>query len=413
MKVAIVSNPRHRRGDLMEFLLLRAMHAFNEVEPADLLIVEGELGEADEGFLSAFFASAKLRKRSLLPVWLARNASPLLPAVPERIAVNGVEESPAALVGRIRAAAGGMFPEFCRAPFETTVAEVAADGTIRTSTIPMVIEPVPGLTDFHIHTRLAYCGENIDIPKALEMAKLSNVEMVAFIEHSGHLYFSKEDYRASRYVWRTRDTASGCAVVNRMAEYEEVVREGAKAGTFLHGFELDVDRNGDVILEDVDRRMAQVRIGAVHHLEERCDSRIADRQFLLCTKALLNYGVHILAHPFRIFAWAGFPRPKELYEPVAELLRRSGTAAEINFHCNFPDPEFFDICIKKGVKISFGSDSHNLYEVGFFLPHYRLLAELGVTGRLDEVLYRFPQTPDKGIPGDELEPRLKPFSQKR
>jgi len=395
MKVAVVSNPRHRRGDLIEFLLLRALHVFNEVEPVDLLIVEGELGEADDGFLSALFLSAERRKLRLLPVWLARNASPLLPEAPQRIAINGVEESPAALLGRIRAAAGGALPEFCRSPFETTVAEIAADGTIRTSTVPMTVEPVPGLTDFHVHTRLAYCSENMDIPKALEIAKLSNVETVAFVEHSGHLYFSKEDYWAGRYVWRTRNTASGCAVCDRMGGYEETIREEAKAGKFLHGFELDVDRNGEIILDEVDRRLAQVRLGAVHHLAEKCDHHIANRQFMLCTESLLDYGVHILAHPFRIFAWAGLSKPKELYEPVAELLRRSGTAAEINFHCNSPEPEFFELCLEKGVKLALGSDSHNLYEVGFFLPHFRFLAELGVTGRLDEVLYRFPQPPEE------------------
>ncbi|MBS5533181.1 hypothetical protein KH017_20530, partial [bacterium] len=84
-------------------------------------------------------------------------------------------------------------------------------------------------------------------------------------------------------------------------------------------------------------------------------------------------------------------KPKELYEPVAELLRRYGVAAEVNFHQNDPEPEFFEICLKKGVKIALGSDSHNLYEVGFFLPHFRFLAELGVAGRLDEVLYHFPE----------------------
>jgi len=392
MKVAVVSNPRHRRGDLIEFLLLRALHVFNGIEPVDLLIVEGELGEADEGFLSAFFLSAERKKLSLLPVWLGRNASPLLPEIPERIAVNGAEESPAALIGRIRAAAGGAFPEFCRPPFEAMVAEIAADGTIRTKTIPMAVDPVPGLTDFHVHTRLAYCSENMEIPKALEMAKLSNVETVAFVEHSGHLYFSRENYGAGRYVWRTRNTAPGCTVVDRMPKYEETIREGEKSGRFLHGFELDVDRNGEVILEDVDRRLAQIRLGAVHHLAEKYDHHIANRQFMLCTESLLNYGVHILAHPFRIFAWAGLSRPKELYEPVAELLRRSGTAAEINFHCNSPEPEFFELCLKKGVKLALGSDSHNCYEVGFFLPHFRLLAALGVMGRLDEVLYRFPQS---------------------
>lgn len=393
MKIAIVSNPCHRQGDMIEFLLLRAVHAFHQFEPADLLIVEGELGEADEGFLSALFQSIDRRKLPRGPVWLARNASPLLPELPERISVNGAEETPAALVERIRAAAGG-FPAFHRPPFEATVAELDASGAIRTRTVPMAVEKVPGVTDFHVHTRLAYCSENMDIPRALEMAKLSNIETVAFIEHSGHLYFAAEDYWPGRYVWRVRGTAPECQVVRRMPEYEAMIREGEKAGKFLHGFELDVDRNGDVILDEEDRRLAQVRLGAVHHLAEKYDPHIAARQFLFCTEALLRYGVHVLAHPFRIFPWSKLAKPKELYEPVAEMLRRSGTAAEINFHQNSPEPEFFELCLKKGVKIALGSDAHNLYEVGFFLPHFRLLDQLGVMGRLDEVLYRFPETPE-------------------
>lgn len=393
MKIAVVSNPCHQRGDMIEFLLLRAIHAFNKFEPVDLLIIEGELGEAEEGFLSALFQSIDRRKLPLVPLWLARNASPLLPELPERVSVNGAEESPAALVERIRAAAGG-FPAFHRSPFETTVAELDASGAIRTRTVPMAVEKVPGITDFHIHTRLAYCSENMDISKALEMAKLSNIETVTFVEHSGQLYFRAADYWPGRYVWRVRGTAPECPVVRRMAEYREMIREEAEAGTFLHGFELDVDRNGDVILDEADRGLAQVRLGAVHHLAEKYDPHIAVRQFLFCTEALLHYGVHVLAHPFRIFPWSNLAKPKELYEPVAELLRRSGTAAEINFHQNDPEPEFFELCLKKGVKLALGSDSHNLYEVGFFLPHFRLLAELGVAGKLDEVLYRFPGTPE-------------------
>ena len=63
-------------------------------------------------------------------------------------------------------------------------------------------------------------------------------------------------------------------------------------------------------------------------------------------------------------------------------------AAEINFHGNEPYPEFLELCIREGVKISLGSDSHNLYEVGFFHPHLALLRDLGVYDRLDSVLFR-------------------------
>lgn len=394
MKVAIVSNPCHRAGDLIEFLLLRAVHAFDRFVPVDLLLVEGELGEAEEGFLSELFRSVKHRGIKLPIVWPAQTGGTELPKPPERLVLNGREESPAGLLERIRQAAGG-FPEFSVSPFEATVAELGADGSIRTERCAMAVPEFPCVGDYHVHTRAAYCSENMDIAKALEMARLSNVGNVAFTEHSGQLYFCPDDYWSGRYVWRTRGTEAGCRVFPRMAEYEQILNEGAAAGSFRHGFELDVDRNGDVALDFADRNLAQVRLGAVHHLTERFDPHVAARQFLFCTESLLRYGVHILAHPFRIFAWSGLPKMPELYEPVAELLKQYGAAAEINFHQNEPELEFFDLCLKKGVKLSLGSDSHNLYEVGFFLPHFRFLDELGVTGRLDEVLFQFNECSDR------------------
>ena len=71
-----------------------------------------------------------------------------------------------------------------------------------------------------------------------------------------------------------------------------------------------------------------------------------------------------------------------------DLLARYGVAAEVNFHQNQPEHEFLELCLKKGVRLSLGSDSHNLYEVGFFQPHFRFLRELGVAGKLDEVIFR-------------------------
>ena len=41
MKIGLISNPRHRAGDRMEFLLLRAAHWLTRFEPADLLLVTG------------------------------------------------------------------------------------------------------------------------------------------------------------------------------------------------------------------------------------------------------------------------------------------------------------------------------------------------------------------------------------
>ena len=62
-------------------------------------------------------------------------------------------------------------------------------------------------------------------------------------------------------------------------------------------------------------------------------------------------------------------------------------AAEINCHAGYrPSPEFFALCLKHGVKLSLGTDSHNLYEVGFIMPHLRILKAVGAYSKLDEVL---------------------------
>jgi len=71
---------------------------------------------------------------------------------------------------------------------------------------------------------------------------------------------------------------------------------------------------------------------------------------------------------------------------VVHMLREADVAAEINFHTNDPDPEFVRLCIEAGVPLTFGSDAHNLYEIGEFFPHLQLLKEAGFDGDPAEVL---------------------------
>ena len=75
-----------------------------------------------------------------------------------------------------------------------------------------------------------------------------------------------------------------------------------------------------------------------------------------------------------------------MYAPTVRLLREQGTAAEINFHTNEPSADFVRLCLEQGVKLTFGSDAHNLYEVGEFSPHLALLREAGFSGNPQDVL---------------------------
>ena len=42
-----------------------------------------------------------------------------------------------------------------------------------------------------------------------------------------------------------------------------------------------------------------------------------------------------------------------------------------------PEPDFFRLCLENGVKLAFGSDTHNLYELGEFYANLKFLKEIG------------------------------------
>jgi len=44
------------------------------------------------------------------------------------------------------------------------------------------------------------------------------------------------------------------------------------------------------------------------------------------------------------------------------------------------------MCLESGVKIALGTDTHNLYELGFFNPHFDFLKSIGFSGDLNDIL---------------------------
>ena len=243
--------------------------------------------------------------------------------------------------------------------------------------IRLGIPDIPDLTDFHLHTFLAYCSENMDIEKAVELEHLSGVKHVNFSEHSGQLYCTPEVYWSNRFIWNRRDPAD-CRAQSYLALAE---KNAGPDRTF--GLELDVDR--DAVVSDVSG-LSGFRIGAIHFLEKDLTYEEKKQDFMRRLDGLLASGIDILAHPFRVFLKSGLPIPEDLFEPVAEKLVQAHVAAEINFHTNHPQPEFVELVLNKGGKLSFGTDSHNLYEAGYLKPHYEFCKQLGIAGKLDEVL---------------------------
>ncbi|MCP3966508.1 MAG: hypothetical protein GY750_03010 [Lentisphaerae bacterium] len=270
-------------------------------------------------------------------------------------------------------------------PFKYSILEIDNLGNCVRVDETLALPENLNLSDHHIHTKLAYCNENMDIDKTLRLAKAFNLKKIYITEHTAHLYQEQKNYRATQYFYKG---INNCDIADRTDEYFKMLQL-YPAPKAVCGIEIDYDINGKpVIAPEVQQKISFCN-GAVHYLHSIKSGRSMqeiETEFLYQTQAVIDSGVDALAHPFRIFRRRGLPLPSHLYNSVAEMLKAGNVAAELNFHTNNPPLEFFRTCILKGVRISLGSDSHNLYEVGEFYPHLNFLKKLVTTGQLHDIL---------------------------
>ncbi|MDY7011333.1 MAG: metallophosphoesterase [Planctomycetota bacterium] len=266
-------------------------------------------------------------------------------------------------------------PAVCEAPFRYAII------TLRRRDVEVEIRPLaladkPAIIDCHAHTEFAYCAEDVTAKDIIARARDFGLAGQCLTEHAGQLYCSAEDFWAARHIrepaiiWRS---GKNC----RMDEFRAAMLPLRDEFVRI-GLEVGLDADGQLTIRDEDRDWPDLLIGAVHWIPENPDE-LNDAQlsaaFMRASQGLLASGVDVLAHPWRFFSRAKRPTPKELYGDLADILAATGTAAEINFHTNTPDPAFFAECIARGVKIALASDAHHTYEPGGFTAHLALLRE--------------------------------------
>jgi len=277
-------------------------------------------------------------------------------------------------------------PAFCETPFKFIELDLTKDGAIQTKYHVLKNPEENNLIDYHVHTSMAYCNENMDMLKSVELGKAFGLSKIGFGEHSGHLYFDSQTYCAGKYLLKGINFKP---ISNRTNKYFKCYRKIASDYTIL-GMEVDCDFSGKPVIKPAHWKKMQVLIGAVHYLPEfknhNPDTSKAIDEFLFLNERFLKTGIKILAHPFRVFRRGGVETPKNLFKPLIRLLKENDVAAEINYHTNEPSVEFFSMCINEGIKLSFGSDSHNLYEIGEFYPHIQFIKKCGYNGDLKDIL---------------------------
>lgn len=242
-----------------------------------------------------------------------------------------------------------------------------------------------GLIDGHAHTEFAYCGRNISADASIERARRIGLGGIRLVEHAPQLYCLQDDFWVGRHIhqpalWRSRQhsraKAFRAAMLPRRNDFVKI------------GLEVELDADGALTLHE-DDRWVDLLVGAIHFFKgdpkELNDARMGSL-FMETCEGLIRSGASVIAHPWRIFAWNKRRMPTDLYRPLADLLASTGAAAEINFHGNWSDPAFFAQCIESGAKITFGSDAHELFEVGSFGPHLDVLKQ--AAGSSDSAVLR-------------------------
>ncbi len=277
-------------------------------------------------------------------------------------------------------------PGVCEAPFPFLEITIDSD-RVEVKRHTMVVQEELELVDNHLHTELAYCSENMSVPGAIALAKEFGLSGVTFTEHAGQLYFDRKPYW--RNAWLEGGVDAADASHNRMPAYLELKR--AYEDDFARfSLEVECDAHGKLVIRPDDRCRVESMMGTIHALpgltrEAPPGQRDRD-DFLRLVDAMGKEGIRVLAHPMRIFRRLGWNAPRELFEPTAGLLRTYGVAAEINFHTHEPPVEFVRCCLEQGVEFSFGSDAHNLSEIGDFAYHIALLREAGFDGDCSDIL---------------------------
>jgi histidinol phosphatase-like PHP family hydrolase len=272
----------------------------------------------------------------------------------------------------------------CESPFECSI--IYVDDTNVTVKPLKLNSSVCDLTDIHCHTEYAYCSTTVAAENNIKMAKAMGLSQLYLTEHAFHLYCDLDV--ACSFAWQ-HDKEMIAAIKKssqgRMEEYKRFAFAlRAQDPDFVKlGLEVDLCADGTLLLRDSDRHGWDILVGAIHNIPGFIPNQTsqveAEKFFIRDLEKLLVTGIDVLAHPFRFFLRSGLESPAHLYEEVAALLASHDVAVEINYHTNAPAVSFIQECLKHEVKIAFGSDSHDIAEVGEFYPHLQLLKEVGIT----------------------------------
>lgn len=150
--------------------------------------------------------------------------------------------------------------------------------------------------------------------------------------------------------------------------------------TVLAGVEANIMETGTDITDELAKGFDYV-IASVHMWFEPGE---AWKYLELVKLALRDENVDVIGHFGNVFPYIGYPSWEELLE-VIEVAEEEGKAFEISSRYKVPDLEFVRECVKRGIKLTFGSDAHRPEDVGRISWSERIFRLAG--GKKEDLLF--------------------------
>ncbi|MFP3902959.1 MAG: PHP domain-containing protein [Armatimonadota bacterium] len=238
--------------------------------------------------------------------------------------------------------------------------------------------------DIHCHTERSACAEDVTLDWYVQFARQNPDAVFAITDHSAQMFYP-DDNPWGFWSDDAREIFEECRESGRrrIAQYITDIR-AAQTGGMLVGIELDMFLDGTPVLDENQLEKFDVLLGAVHTYpgvrnEAPASEVIADyREFV---HRLMGWGIHVLAHPFRILTDSGYVVSDDLIAWVVQMAAEHDVALEINSHKELMDADvrMATMAVEAGVVLAAGTDSHRLSEFGDFSYHSEIAQAVGQT----------------------------------
>jgi len=224
--------------------------------------------------------------------------------------------------------------------------------------------------DLHVHT--VFSDGKCSPELMVETAEMRHLDLLAITDHGPALHVGMREDQIPKYL-------------SEMGRLKE--NSGLK---LLVGMEANiVNESGGIDVDEELRGKLDILIVGIHRLPVVSEPR---EMAILYLNSLINAirrnRIDVVAHPFQFQGDLSKYLTVEEIENLLNAAAERETAIEVNEKYKAPDENFYRLCLKHGIRLSVGSDSHRAESVGKLDWVSSILQKIGAS-ESDLIFHRF------------------------